>query len=412
MNKYKCGEKVTLNIWNNAFKCTIVALKHDIFLRKNRMGIMPIGALSIAFSSYLQGVDTFIESGKTHYGIGKKLKIDSDGEIREIILTEENYTNNITTLALHGKIPEVILFSPPNHRLMLVVDEVFDMIYNILESGYINSISDIDKYIPRFVMLSNGIYYDEVMMIFRKIFESLEEDIVEEIKGNFIRATTLQSGVRMKSGDEIVFKPGTKGSIIIAGGSKVSRDRVITLFKKFDYPVFEMEGVEVRRIEFDKATMSLSANGVQLSLILTDEGKIRSLTLGDLVSNKKMQELSKKIIYTMVSIGVKSGIYKKLDRSIQQEQFIDTISKETWKKLEVKCKIDNTHIISSIASVNERYERGMLENKLPPLEDNIINYVLNLAKENNLVEEKSVIEDLRNSIMQNIKKIAQMETIQ
>jgi len=53
MNKYKCGEKVTLNIWNSAFKCTIVALKHDIFLRKNRMGIMPIGALSIAFSSYL-----------------------------------------------------------------------------------------------------------------------------------------------------------------------------------------------------------------------------------------------------------------------------------------------------------------------------------------------------------------------
>jgi len=360
----------------------------------------------------LQGVDTFIESGKTHYGIGKKLKIDSDGEIREIILTEENYTNNITTLALHGKIPEVILFSPPNHRLMLVVDEVFDMIYNILESGYINSVSDINKYIPRFVMLSNGIYYDEVIMKFRKIFESLEEDIVEEIKGNFIRATTLQSGVRMKSGDEIVFKPGTKASIIIAGGSKVSRDRVITLFKKFDYPVFEMEGVEVRRIEFDKATMSLSANGVQLSLILTDEGKIRSLTLGDLVSNKKMQELSKKIIYTMVSIGVKSGIYKKLDRSIQQEQFIDTISKETWKKLEVKCKIDNTHIISSIASVNERYELGMLENKLPPLEDNIINYVLNLAKENNLVEEKSVIEDLRNSIMQSIKKITQMETIQ
>ena len=231
-------------------------------------------------------------------------------------------------------------------------------------------------------------------------------------KGNFIRATTLQSGVRIKSGDEIVFKPGNKASIIIVGGSKVSRDRVITLFKKFDYPVFEMEGVEVRRIEFDKATMSLSANGVQLSFISTDKGNFQSLILGDLVSNKKMQELSKKIIYTMVSTGVKSGIYKKPDRSIQQEQFIDTISKETWKKLEEKCKIDNNHIVSSIASVNQRYELGMLENKLPPLEENIINYVLNLAKENNLVEEKSVIEDLKNSIMQNFKKIAQIETIQ
>ena len=155
---------MTLNIWNSVFTSTIVALKHDIFLRKNRLGIMPIGALSIAFSSYLQGVDTFIESGKTHYGIGKKLKIDSDGEIREIIFTEENYTNNITTLALHGKMPEVILFSPPNHRLMEGVDEVFDMIGKILEFGYINSIRDVNKYIPRFVMLSNGIFYDEVMI--------------------------------------------------------------------------------------------------------------------------------------------------------------------------------------------------------------------------------------------------------
>lgn len=379
-------------------------------IRKNRIGIMPIGALSIAFANYIQEVDTFIESGKTHYGVGKKLKIYSGGKTNEIIFTEENYTNNIALLALNGKMPELILFSPPNHRFMSVVDDVIDMIFRILESEHINFRSDINKYIPKFVMLSNGIYYDEVLSYITTKLKSMGQDTPEEIKGNFIRATTLQSGVRVDSSSGFVFIPGTKSSITIAGGSKESRDRIIDLFMKFDYPAFEMEEVEVKRIEFDKATMSLSANGVELSLILNNDGNPRSLTLGDLVHDKKMQELSKKIIFTMVSIGVKAGIYKKPDK-MQNFQLIDAIPKEIWKKLEEKCQKDNEHVVSSVASVIERYRLGKLENRLPPLEENIINYLLNLANENNFAEEKKTIEGLRDSIMQNIRTMAQIEKI-
>lgn len=155
--------------------------------------------------------------------------------------------------------------------------------------------------------------------------------------------------------------------------------------------------------------MSLSANGVQISLILNNEGKLRGLTLGDLVSDREMQEKSKKIVYTMVSIGVKAGIYKKPGKGIQQEQLIDTLSQEIWRKLKKKSKIDSTHIISSVADVSGRYRLGILENKLPALEENIINYLLNLPKENNMEEEKKVIEDLRDSIMQNIEKLAHIE---
>lgn len=65
-----------------------------IIVRKDKIGIMPIGALNIAFANYIR-IDTFIESRKTHYRVGEKLKIYSYDEPKEIILTEKNYTNNI-----------------------------------------------------------------------------------------------------------------------------------------------------------------------------------------------------------------------------------------------------------------------------------------------------------------------------
>jgi len=142
-----------------------------------------------------------------------QIKIAVGEEIREIILTEENYTDNISSLALNGKMPEVILFSPPNRRLMLVIEEVIKMIKMIVNAGHLNSRDDFDKYIPKFVMLSNGIYYDEVMRRITKSFESIGEDMVEEMKGNFVRATTLQTGDRIGSGAEAVYKPGPKESI-------------------------------------------------------------------------------------------------------------------------------------------------------------------------------------------------------
>lgn len=48
---------------------------------------MPIGALSIAFTKYID-IDTFIESGKPHYGIGKKIKIYTEDKIimKEFVL--------------------------------------------------------------------------------------------------------------------------------------------------------------------------------------------------------------------------------------------------------------------------------------------------------------------------------------
>ncbi len=261
-------------------------LKHEILIRKDRMGIMPIGALSIAFASYIQGVDTFIESGKTHYGLRKKLKINLGESIKEITLTEENYTDNIISLALKGRMPEVILFSPPNHRLISVLDEVIDMIGEILKLIDINYLeSNIDKYIPKFVMLSNGIYYDDTVNYLTESFKFVDENIKEKLIGNFIRATTVQTGTRIEDADstDFIFGPGTKGSITIAGGSKRTRERVIDLFKRYDYPVIQMEGEEVRRIEFDKAIFNLSTNGVQLSLVYDEERNVHSFTLGDLV---------------------------------------------------------------------------------------------------------------------------------
>ena len=382
------------------------SLRHDI-VRRSRIGIMPIGALSIAFAGYIQEVDTFIESKKTHYNVGDKLKIHLGNKIKEIILTEENYTNNINSLASKGRLPEVILFSPPNHRLISVLDDVIDMISKILEQRFKNLdyTGDIDPYIPKFVMLSNGIYYDEVMSYISKILtmKGAKDNVKEKIKGNFIRATTMQTGIRSEGDDslkESVFVPGTKSSITIAGGSKECRERVIELFNKFGYPVIEMKGEEVRRIEFDKAIVNLSTNAVQLSLLYDEEGRVQSYTLGDLVSDENMQEMCKKIIYTMVSIGVKAGIYK--NNYENQDRLIEKISQEKWKKIEEKSKIDNVHIVSSLAAIIERYRKGISENKpvrIPPLEENIINYLLNLSNENNLVEEKKIIEDLRDSIL-------------
>lgn len=385
-------------------------------LRKDRIGIMPIGALSIAFAGYIHGVDTFIESGKAHYIVGEKLKISLGDEIKKIYLTEENYTNNITSLALNGRLPEMILFSPPNHRLMSVLNEVINMIFGIIEPRRINLEDDIINYIPKFVMLSNGIYYDDVMIYLTKRFKSVDDNVREKIKGNFVRATTMQTGTRLEGEDSLkepIFVPGTKSSITIAGGSKESRKRIIELFNKFGYPVSEMEGEEVRRIEFDKAIVNLSANAVQLSLLYDEEGKVHNYTLGDLVSDRKVQEMCKKIIHTMVSIGVKAGIYKNDNQTVKdkyeyQQQLIDTISLEKWEKMEEKSKIDNVHIVSTIATIIERYRKRKSENKparIPPLEENIINYLLKLSYENNLVEEKKVIEDLRNSILRVCKNI-------
>lgn len=380
-------------------------------MKKGRIGIMPIGALSMAFANYIQGIDTFIESRKAHYSVGSKLKIINN-ETKEITLTDENYTNDINSL-VNGRMPEIILFSPPNHRLISTLDEVISTIHKILDTH-----PDLGDDIPKIIMLSNGIYYDDIMnYVTKNLSQSIDNNIREKIKGNIIRGTSLQTGTRIESDDtdttNTIFKPGTKGSITIAGGSKESKERIIALFKEYNYPVFEMKGERVIRIEFDKAIINLSVNAVQLSLLVDDDGNVHDFTMGDLVSDKKMQDMCKKIIRTMVSIGVKTGIYKTLvekkrlellveNDEDEQKQLIDKISQEEWRKIEEKSKIDNIHIVSSIAIVIEKYRRGKLENKplrLPPLEENIINYLIDISKEYNLIEERIAIEELRDSIL-------------
>lgn len=201
-------------------------------MKKGRIGIMPIGALNIAFASYIQGIDTFIESRKTHYNVGRKLTICIDNEKKEITLTNENYTNDINSL-VNGRMPEIILFSPPNHRLMSTLDQVIAMFLKILEQNAV---------IPKLVMLSNGIYYDDVMNHVTTNFGSIDNNIREKIKGNIIRGTTLQTGIRIeseKNGRYTIFKPGTKGSITIAGAKNLEKElsyylrNIITLFLKW-----------------------------------------------------------------------------------------------------------------------------------------------------------------------------------
>ena len=84
--------KLLFRKWKRLLACTVTTLKPDIYqIRTSRIGIMPIGALSMAFTNYIRGVDMFIESGRPHYGVGKKLKIAVGEEIKEINLSEENY---------------------------------------------------------------------------------------------------------------------------------------------------------------------------------------------------------------------------------------------------------------------------------------------------------------------------------
>lgn len=285
-----------------------------------------------------------------------------------------------------------------------MIGKTLEYVVSIKQHDDINNI-DFNSYIPKFMMLSNGIYFDEVTNYITKIFEYLDGNIIEEIKGNFIRATTHQTGIRMKENEDNIFKPGSKGNITIAGGSKQSRERIINLLgHKADYPVYDM-GIEYRKIEFDKALINLSLNAVQLSFLFDDEDTVRSLNYGDLTSDIKMRDMCKKIVRTMVSIGVKTGIYK--NGYMSQKQLIDLISQKNLEYIEEKSKKDNIHICSSIATMIERNRQVKSKNehfKIPPLEENIISYIINLSNENNLVEEKKVIEELRDSILKVCKK--------
>ena len=215
----------------------------DDVLRRDTVGIVPAGALGVAFFYYLtdrlariDGSVTLLQRTGSASGAtlreGGVLRVQTSGGLREI-RDARIWQPDLIACAGHGTLPEVVLVCTQPDQLLQFLATVVRLLETLQTGG-----KELIRNLPTLVLCSNGIYFQRTRQF---LVEKLEEAtllgrlpdlwpaVMPGIVGKLLRGVTIQTGHRDGSGADTVYRPGSRGRTRLAGGDPGIRRRAADL---------------------------------------------------------------------------------------------------------------------------------------------------------------------------------------
>src|SRR5580658_3127423 len=285
------------------------------------VGILPIGALGVAFHHYL----TFGRpgSGKAVVFLSRNagsqgdrwreessVRIEGPSGLRELPLAGR-LGGSLQEAAARGRLPGIVLVCTNPDQLF---DVVADFVAAIEHEHRAGGLASAAAKLPLLVLCANGIYFQRIRSSFIELLEEstllgrlpdLWPDLMPAVVGRLMRGVTIQTAVRRGSGTSAVYRPGPPGRTLLAGGDRASRAaaaRHLTLLGGW----FEDAGeVPATRSEFNKALVNLAMNVFGQLLAIDADGNFSPLTVGEIkrrVQPERVLELVEAV--TLVGRGV------------------------------------------------------------------------------------------------------------
>lgn len=423
---------------------------------ENYAGILPgsgggtLGSVTLAALFYMGmpggGKNTLLFEPKRaapHFKSGDVVKIRTDGNERKKIYLNEReeevtqgitvaYANDIIAGLKKGFLPEFIVLAPMNTRLESQLDEIILLIEILYRAGKIDSPQSIAKFLPKFILSSNGILYEEFLDRLGKYLamSDVPQELIATIKGYFFRGT-LQQTARIIE-EEYIFGP--PGSFKIAGGNENMRRILVERLGSGKLQIHDT-GDDVPYTEYQKGLINFIANVVPLAEYVGDKfdpetielmrtaidsgngfqekihrdltpGSMKWFQTGDMLLDPSFENKAKKYLKILITIASKAGLYKRSDRSGLSAS---ALFADEWQRLVANAKHHPNHMPSSVDAVRNMFLQHKLLPGVPALEENLIDYFLNLARKNELWNEVVILSALKRNLVRRISSLVEQQ---
>lgn len=367
-------------------------------LKKGKIGILPHGALTMAFFYHLGGCSTgdyIIAKGNSlsfnELASQGHINLEVDGE-RKIVDTKNILFKNLVTCYQTTGLPEVLIVAPLTDQLEIFVEDLIGLLEEFDKEGYFHSKSMLEQVMPIFVVASNGIFDKRLReLIMSRIdttdkLKDMPEDIKRAVIGRIIRGIAIQGGERTQQ----VYRPGVKGSIHIAGGMMDARKRVKQIFEiERGFPTLVHNNPEEE--ELKKAILSVAGNAVTLAYILNKDGDFQDIRMGNLLQ-EPLKEYTEEICRAVYNVSVKMGHFKSVSFKVIWKDCLASIAAQYFN-----------HRNSSVQQFIERLKKRTLKQELLPTEASLFDFLITRAEKEGLAIEKEALIDLKNKILANFK---------
>jgi hypothetical protein len=285
------------------------------------VGLLPIGALSVAFYHYLTSPGSSAQvqflgrrgGGKSErWGESSSVRVETKDGIKDLLLAGL-LAGNLPEAAAAGRLPSVVLVcTNPDQLLDVIADFVAVVEYEHRQGHLLLGTARL----PALVLCSNGIYFQRVRS---SLVEMLEEstllgrlpdlwpELMPGVVGRMMRGVTIQTALRRGGGSSAVYRPGPRGRTLLTGGDRVVRQTVVAELSKLGVWFEDAGTAKPTRVEFDKAIINLAMNVFGQLSAIDSEGRFRALTVGDItrsVPRERILELVTEVMKVGNGVGV------------------------------------------------------------------------------------------------------------
>lgn len=370
------------------------------FFNQGKIGIYGFGALVVTFYKLLQADciigkgNSFTTSAFQENPVLRSKRYDKD-HVEEEDITD-NFFKDLAESYRSGSLPEVVIVAPNPDQLM---DFTQDFVYYI-EFLAKEHILDLKKTVPVFVIASNGIFDGEFReqsgsaLANSTTLGGLSLKVKRKLIGRIIRMTAYQAGKREGTGSQAIYEVMPKGNVTIAGGEASARKRCSEILLKRGYPDIEDAGNSAERIEFIKAIYNLMANAALLAFIVDEKGSPRHLITGNILPDSKscikdVSDFAHSLGGATFNLGRQRGLFP------EEERFDYILEKHIYPVLKKYEYVPH----SSLQLFHQKLRDGVLEERLLPLEENLVSTLVHIAEKEKMREEEGVLLQLQTMIL-------------
>jgi long-chain acyl-CoA synthetase len=341
-------------------------------MRQGQLGVHPAGALGVAMFVHAQA-ECFI--GCAGDGITESLRqqgvlrLEENGEVRSLPLAGRLYCNLLEADA-HNATPEVLLVCCNPSQVRLLTADLTRFIASHAERGQLCSSDDIAVRVPILLILPNGILADEVIQTYRRQLSEaalmdrlpgITPELVEVLLGRVVRGVSMQAGGRRGGGPEAVYIVEARGSILFAGGSEHAAARLGQVMQAHGYTARHIAGAPATRIEFDKAMISIVLNVGGLIHMVSPDGQLIDLRMGDLCLDESKAAFVDRVTRAVFGVGQAIGAYGQSDTYDQ-----------VWAVHRGIILAHARHVTSSVKAFRDALSAGSTSISLMPNEEWIL----------------------------------------
>lgn len=349
-------------------------------VHKGCLGILPAGALGVAFFDHLTGELTRLD--------GSVCFLEREGSASGAALRAAGKLRiGDATIDLHGIsrphllacfdagwLPEIVLVCTQPDQLLGMMKAIVRLIERLHSAG---ALDDAVSELPVFVLCSNGIYFQRVRQYFIELIEEaitfgrlpeLWPDRMPRIVGKLLRGVTIQTGLREGEGADAIYRPGQRGRTQLTGGDAANRARVAEVFGSLGGWVEVAAHPSATRVEFDKALVNLCINLLGQLHAIDDAGHFRLLTIREIFAEEGSDE-PRELARHVIDVGRAVGAYS-------AEDDFETL----FSQMMASGRLYLDHVPSSLQWIEQQLRQGRLEARPTPTERWLLEPLIRYAR--------------------------------